>query len=351
MMETEVQISYEDRRRIRQQLNDLSHNNIVAMLNTCLIKIEKKRLASNYVSALRCLSNMYKTTKKNERFKYAVALQQANMSYREAKSLGFGISNRLWTRCRNDRTMRANSGRFPIAEDLVHSINEHMESISSQASNRTVCSAIDNQPIGVWYCSMSFRKAYQTFAYREELRYSTFFKYVQKKFKKPHRKTDICEYCDSGSKLKQIIIDHLKTRIDSNVIEDLAKLDYDIENSSNDKEKQVENFLRFLTNLKIGSKEIRDHLFNLKQVYFHKRIANDQRYVFNQMRNDKDLLRDSIIIIMDYKQSILLDQGPIQLNAEFYSSKKSVGLLGNFKAYFISYVLYFLSYCTKTRLI
>ena len=55
-------------------------------------------------------------------------------------------------------------------------------------------------------------------------------------------------------------------------------------------------------------------IFDLKEISLHKEIAKKQRDCYNSMRNDKILLKDKILIAMDFKLKIKLGEGPKQLN-------------------------------------
>ena len=98
-------------------------------------------------------------------------------------------------------------GRHSINNELIASINQHMEKISSEASYRTIklCSKISNTYIDtlVRYCNVSKRKAYESFEYKNELCEASFNKYVEKIYKKPHRLTDLCDYCKIGLVLEK----------------------------------------------------------------------------------------------------------------------------------------------------
>lgn len=50
---------------------------------------------------------------------------------------------------------------------------------------------------------MSISETYQKFESKNELCFKTFYSYVGKEFKKPHRLTDLCDYCEQGIKIKK----------------------------------------------------------------------------------------------------------------------------------------------------
>jgi len=75
-----------------------------------------------------------------------------------------------------------------------------MENISSIAANRYLKKLQKN----AFYCECSLRiEAYSRFESSSELSFSSFYKYLGDEFKKPHRFSDLCEYCEMN---KVIII-------------------------------------------------------------------------------------------------------------------------------------------------
>ena len=69
-----------------------------------------------------------------------------------------------------------------------------MESISSIAANRYL-KKIDKN---AYYCNISLLEAYSKFGSNNQLSFSTFYKYLGPQFKKPHRFSDLCEYCENN---------------------------------------------------------------------------------------------------------------------------------------------------------
>ncbi len=69
-----------------------------------------------------------------------------------------------------------------------------MESISNIAANRYLKKLKEN----AFYCSISIMEAYSKFESKTELSFSTFYKYLGDQFKKPHRFSDLCEYCEDN---------------------------------------------------------------------------------------------------------------------------------------------------------
>ena len=67
---------------------------------------------------------------------------------------------------------------------------------------------------------------------------------------------------------------------------------------------------------------------NLDAIKYHYAIAERQKKFYNQLRTDSELLNDSILIDIDYKQKIFFGKnGPRQKTADFYKYN-SCSLLG-----------------------
>ena len=72
------------------------------------------------------------------------------------------------------------------------SIEEHMISISDIAANRYLKKLDKN----AYYCQISLLEAYSKLEINTQLSFASFYKYVGDEFKKPHRFSDLCEYCE-----------------------------------------------------------------------------------------------------------------------------------------------------------
>jgi hypothetical protein len=66
---------------------------------------------------------------------------------------------------------------------------------SSVAANRYLKKCDSN----AFYCNISLVEAYANFKSEIllDLSFSSFYKYVGEQFKKPHRFSDLCEYCEN----------------------------------------------------------------------------------------------------------------------------------------------------------
>lgn len=56
-------------------------------------------------------------------------------------------------------------------------------------------------------------------------------------------------------------------------------------------------------------------------ILYHKNIARAQREAYNRDRTDVDVLRNKIMIDVDFKQKIVLGAGPREINSDFYDSR------------------------------
>ncbi len=88
------------------------------------------------------------------------------------------------------------AGRKPLKQNIKNTNSTHMESISSIAANRYLIKLQKN----AFYCECSLVEAYSRFQSNSgkelDISFSTFYKYVGNEFKKPHRFSDLCEYCE-----------------------------------------------------------------------------------------------------------------------------------------------------------
>ena len=78
---------------------------------------------------------------------------------------------------------------------------------------------------------------------------------------------------------------------------------------------------------KINIKLIIQKINDLKSVEFHKSIATRQRKVYNKQRKDPNLLKNKILIDVDYKSKITLGEGPRQLNSEVDKTSHAINCL------------------------
>ena len=60
---------------------------------------------------------------------------------------------------------------------------------------------------------------------------------------------------------------------------------------------------------------------NYDSILYHKNIARSQRDAYNRDRTDVEVLRNKIMIDVDFKQKIVLGPGPRQINSDFYDKR------------------------------
>ncbi len=93
-----------------------------------------------------------------------------------------------------------------------------MEALSSVAANRFLKKSNQN----AFYCSVSLTEAYSTLDLN--VSFSTFYKYVGEQFKKPHRFSDLCEYCERYKELKKELARYLSSNHFSGNIDDNSEV-------------------------------------------------------------------------------------------------------------------------------
>jgi hypothetical protein len=113
----------------------------------------------------------------------------------------------------------------------------------------------------------------------------------------------LCIYCETGNKLKTDV------------------MDYTLNNTTLKKEFSIDSYLEYFTENK--NEEIIEKLEHLKEIEFHKQVAERQRKVYNRYRTDPKFLgNDSIFIDVDWKEKICYGKnGPRQVNGDWYNSK------------------------------
>ncbi|CAF1115489.1 unnamed protein product, partial [Brachionus calyciflorus] len=202
-------------------------------------------------------------------------------------------------------------GRKNLSSFYIESIEKHMQSISSIAANRYLKKCETN----AFYSSVSFLQAYSSFLNKNEISFSSFYKYLSDKYKKPHRLSDLCDYCE----INKLYMSEVLSLAFQNGYE-------------NDQEKNFNSMRDYLSNFYSNEEfqSIRDTVQYINQLDFHKTVASRQREAYNQMKNN--LESDYILIEIDWKQKILIGMSPRQTSLE-YRNQKTRTLLG-FGIYF-----------------
>ena len=54
---------------------------------------------------------------------------------------------------------------------------------------------------------------------------------------------------------------------------------------------------------------------------FHKNVAKAQRSAYNVQRKDVNVLRDKILIELDFKEKIVIGLSPRQINKDYYNQQ------------------------------
>ena len=70
-------------------------------------------------------------------------------------------------------------------------------------------------------------------------------------------------------------------------------------------------------------KEQRDTISKINEliaIQFHRKIAQVQREAYNKMRKDKLLLKDALLIDIDFKQKIVIGSSPRQISSEYFKN-------------------------------
>jgi hypothetical protein len=289
------------RQRIRIFLNSLSGNDLSSMIADILNKDELANLQFKYAQTLRLISqavNNKKIIKSKSKHHFIRPARLSGLSLQETKELGFVCNKKLWASCL-DTNERHQGGRRRTDAELVEEIKVHMESLTNIGANRTVVirnfaernpreiykkRKISQQIENVRYRTTTLNEAFRQYKLRDNhlndqrrnFRFLTFKKYVDKRFKKPQKSTDLCEFCQFGKSIEK----ELKAEF----------LNYDLGYFENNSWKDTLFYLaQFplndpnLHNI-IDQPSIRNKIGDLKLVEFHRSIAERQRKAYNQIR-------------------------------------------------------------------
>jgi hypothetical protein len=148
-------------------------------------------------------------------------LRSATLTLSQAKKLGFNCGKRLWINSVFDKE-RLPGGRPTLEQNIQNDINDHFESITYDAANRTIKERIigpylplngvyngikkpkikrliEKNLITVRNRRSTLREAKILFddkhqnEYGRKIPFQTFRKYINKKYKKPKRLSDLCK--------------------------------------------------------------------------------------------------------------------------------------------------------------
>ena len=140
---------------------------------------------------------------------------------------------------------------------------------------------------------------------------TTFNKYLNETqiYKKPHRLTDLCDYCEFGLKLKKelssILIadqqEQMAENFDINEILNYYKM-RNLELEMTQRDDANEMITEQSENIKSCIKKINE----FKVIKTHKYVAKTQREAYTSQTNNSELLLNSVLIDIDFKQKILI---------------------------------------------
>ena len=197
--------------QIHKLLEDLSGNDIKSMLRDVLRFTDLQNLNDKYFSAISNIGTMYKNNKIEKNFKPHVKrkiikqIKLSNIQYLDARSMGFKCSKYLWSKCLVEYEPKKR-GRHLINDDLIASIQTHLESCSEIAPNRSIKSPtksdVPSYNVPVFYRNRTLKEIYSSFPHKEEISFASFCNYINPTIKKPHRFSDLCEICEFGRNLK-----------------------------------------------------------------------------------------------------------------------------------------------------
>jgi hypothetical protein len=209
---------YNVKNKIRTILNKLSGNEIVNMLKDLLNKEELHSLASKYVNVLSEYStHINENIKMKEKHNFIRPLRNNGFRLNEIKEMGFNCGDVLWQTCLN-RNARNKGGRPMLDIAIRNSIEEFLESKTSIAANYMIDKKVGMplrvqapirkirnrrnkrfayKTIPVNVRNLDITKKYANLQYNNQtegkkLSYSTFIKYIDSKYKKIRRYTDLC---------------------------------------------------------------------------------------------------------------------------------------------------------------
>lgn len=300
--------------KIRKFLKTISGNNLLLLVNDILTTKQKKLYFGKYESSLRHFASLYNTTPQKKRHRVLKPMKLAKFTVPECKALGFKVTHYMWKNSAKSKE-RNKGGRKNIEKDLEKEINLFMESISRSSSYRF----LKKQNTNAYIREKSFTEAYNLFnqSHGETISFSTFYKYVDEKFKKPHNMADLCDYCE----VFREVYNELILLCNGYGLIDIV----DIDNFDLDELRE-----RFLALRREGTNdfelEIRK-IDELKALQYHKDIAVRQKDAYTRMKSDCNIFKDKILIDIDFKQKISLGEGPRQRSQEYYN-RPIRGLIG-----------------------
>ena len=201
-------------------------------------------------------------------------------------------------------------------------IDENSTSGNSNNNNNIVANSSQHSEYkAVRYLNDNNSELYKKYSSACDYRISksTFENYLNSSmiFKKPHRDTDLCEYCEEQTSIKEKIRFFLETEINA-LGRDQSNFEIWLLDNF-DYQKLFEYFKSKLIELNLG--EFTQEQFNERRDKYenfitslktsnifalHQKIAEDQRLAYNFQRKNVQLLNTRILIDVDFKQKIVI---------------------------------------------
>ena len=163
------------------------------MLNDILLQNEVNSLAVKHTNALKNFAIIFNNEKPKKKFKLLSPLKQADFSLNDVKRFNFKAGAKVWKSCSN-LAIRNNGGRPKVELKVVTNIDNHMKSLSEIAANRYLIKLKKNAR----YRNTTYKAAFNSYPMKKKITFSTFYKKICKRFKKPHRLSDLCDICQNG---------------------------------------------------------------------------------------------------------------------------------------------------------
>ena len=369
----ENQYFRELKQRIKRFLLSVSGNDLVAMLNDVLDvnEISNLKITKMHIEALRQIStavNNKDVVKSKSKHHFIRPLRQSGFSISKAKELGFNFSIKLWISCQNT-TERNLGGRPELLREVVREMNRHLEPFTTIASNKSVVvrtfanrnpfflhkpKVLEKNLEAARFRQITFNESFRQFKQIainncaqvdiddpnipeqtkkfhkicSNIRFSTYHRYVDKKFRKPKLFSDLCDHCELGKKIvKEMNFSlpnfHVTLDQDFNSAELINRLN-NLRGARGNTLEYLERIDRFI-----------EQATMLDKIKFHKSIADRQRLAYNRHRSFTRQLHGKLLIEIDYKAKIILGQGDRVMNTEWFERNKKKVVCCSFGIFYI----------------
>jgi hypothetical protein len=190
-------------KQARQFLNDISDNNMIEFLKSMLTPYEIMEIASRQKNVLIEFGKIFEQTSSKNKHKFIRPVKKAGFSFTEAHDLNFGVSKWLWDKCM-DHSIRQTGGRKKHPAEIIKALNSHIDKDSYVASNRYLkkineCAMYRHYAMRNHFTNFPAKRTSEAIRQKSQygtISYSSFYRYASKKYKKPHRLTDMCKWCE-----------------------------------------------------------------------------------------------------------------------------------------------------------